>query len=321
LPAPRRLLRALVVGAAAVAVVASATTALAEPSASSIQQQIDTASHQLEQVVEQYNKVTEQLKATQAEAAKLTAELAPLQDRLDAAYANVGQIAVIAYKGSNLTTMNVLLSDTGTGTLLSELSSLNQIAREQQREIAGYNELKARYDGRKAELDTLQAQQTAAQHDLAARKTKINSDLSKLYELRRQAYGSATTRSSGSYSGSVPAVSGSAGVAVRYAYGAIGKPYEWAADGPYSYDCSGLTMAAWRAAGVSLPHNAAMQWSAVAHISRGSLQPGDLVFYYNLGHVAIYVGGGQVIHAPTFGETVRLASVDMATPYGYGRPH
>jgi len=93
----------------------------------------------------------------------------------------------------------------------------------------------------------------------------------------------------------------------------------WAADGPDGYDCSGLTMAAWRAAGVSLPHNAAMQWDVVAHISRSQLKPGDLVFYNGLGHVAIYVGSGKIIEAPTFGESVKLASVDIMTPYGYGR--
>jgi cell wall-associated NlpC family hydrolase len=79
-------------------------------------------------------------------------------------------------------------------------------------------------------------------------------------------------------------------------------------------------MAAWAAAGVSLPHNAAEQWGVVSHISRGALQPGDLVFYLGLGHVAIYVGNNQVIHAPQAGEDVKLASVDMLTPYGYGRP-
>ena len=114
-------------------------------------------------------------------------------------------------------------------------------------------------------------------------------------------------------------MSGKAGVAVRYAYNAIGTPYVWAAEGPNGYDCSGLTLAAWRAAGKSLPHNAAMQWDKVAHIGRGSLQPGDLVFYSGLGHVALYVGSGKVIHAPTFGESVKLASVDMMSPYGYGR--
>ena len=59
-----------------------------------------------------------------------------------------------------------------------------------------------------------------------------------------------------------------------------------------------------------------MQWDKVAHIGRGSLQPGDLVFYSGLGHVGIYVGSGKVIHAPTFGESVKLASVDMMARTG-----
>jgi cell wall-associated NlpC family hydrolase len=106
---------------------------------------------------------------------------------------------------------------------------------------------------------------------------------------------------------------------VTFAYNAIGTPYVYGAEGPDGYDCSGLTKAAWRAAGKSLPHNAAQQWSVVVHISRSALKPGDLVFYSGLGHVAIYVGDGKVIHAPRPGESVKLASVDMMPPYGYGR--
>ena len=78
-------------------------------------------------------------------------------------------------------------------------------------------------------------------------------------------------------------------------------------------------MAAWRAAGVSLPHNAAMQWDVTTRIDRSQLAPGDLVFYNGLGHVGIYVGSNQIIHSPTFGEVVHVASVDVMSPYGYGR--
>ena len=62
-----------------------------------------------------------------------------------------------------------------------------------------------------------------------------------------------------------------------------------------------------------------MQYEETSRISRSQLQPGDLVFYSDLGHVALYVGSGKVIHAPTFGEVVKISSVDMMTPYGYGR--
>lgn len=319
MPATRPLLRALLIGAAAVGVVVPASAAHADPSLAEIQQQISQSSSQLEQVVEQYNKVTEELKANRAEADRVAAQLQPLQDSMDAAYSNVGQIAVAAYKGGSVRPMAILLAGTTSTSLVQGLSSLNQIARAQQREIHGYTEITARYQERKQQLDTLLGQQQAAQADLAARKTKINNDLAKLYDMRRQAYGSATTTGS-RYTGTVPTVSGRAGAAVQYAYGALGKPYVWAADGPDGYDCSGLTLAAWRAAGVSLPHNTVMQWNAVPHISRSSLQPGDLVFYSSLGHVGIYVGSGRVIHSPTFGDVVKLSSVDMMTPYGYGRP-
>ncbi|OLB74934.1 MAG: hypothetical protein AUI14_22360 [Actinobacteria bacterium 13_2_20CM_2_71_6] len=80
-------------------------------------------------------------------------------------------------------------------------------------------------------------------------------------------------------------------------------------------------MASWRAAGVSLPHSAALQWATVAHVSRDQLEPGDLVFYYgNIHHVAIYIGDGKVIHAPTYGEDVVIAAVDHQPVHGFGRP-
>ena len=114
---------------------------------------------------------------------------------------------------------------------------------------------------------------------------------------------------------------GPAGVAIRYAYAQLGKPYAWGAAGPDAFDCSGLTMASWGAAGVSLPHSSTLQWAQVAHVSRGQLQPGDLVFYYgNIHHVAIYIGDDKVIHAPTYGEDVTIAPIDHAPVFGYGRP-
>src|SRR2546429_8575039 len=136
--------------------------------------------------------------------------------------------------------------------------------------------------------------------------------------MRTKAYGRPTDPPARS-NATAPAISGAAGVAVRFAYGALGVPYVWAGEGPGGYDCSGLTAAAWGAAGHSLPHNAAEQWGVVAHIGRGDLKAGDLVFYNGLDHVAIYVGNNQVIHAPHAGTAVQLASVDIMPPYGYGR--
>ncbi|MFE1174707.1 NlpC/P60 family protein [Streptomyces sp. NPDC058773] len=100
--------------------------------------------------------------------------------------------------------------------------------------------------------------------------------------------------------------------AVSFAYSALGKPYVWGATGPSAYDCSGLTQAAWKAAGVALPRTTYTQISSGPRISRAQLAPGDLVFFYSgISHVGLYVGDGQMIHAPHPGAPVRIAPVDQ----------
>ncbi|SDX91352.1 Cell wall-associated hydrolase, NlpC family [Micromonospora pattaloongensis] len=311
------LLRAVLLTGLSIGLVAPATAAAAEPSPAQLTQQITTYSVQLEKVVESYNRLNEERKQTKAAADALAKKLAPLEQQLGTARSELGELASTAYKNGGLSTAGALL-DAESDTLLSQLGALDQLARSRQERVDGYTATRQRYDTEQKRLSAALARQNAQAKQLGARKKKIEAQLDKLYEMRRNAYGSATSAGSG-YRGPVPSVLGSAGVAVRYAYGAIGKPYVWAAEGPGGYDCSGLTLAAWRAAGTSLPHNTEMQWNVVSHISRSALSPGDLVFYSGLGHVALYVGGGKVIHAPTFGESVTLASVDMMPPMGYGR--
>ena len=101
----------------------------------------------------------------------------------------------------------------------------------------------------------------------------------------------------------IPAASGNHGVAVGFAQQQLGKPYCYAGSGPACFDCSGLTMAAWGAAGMSLPHNSEAQAGMFPHEALGAMVPGDIA--YLVGHVGIYVGGGAVIHAPHTGDVVR----------------
>jgi peptidoglycan DL-endopeptidase CwlO len=293
-----------------------AAAAQAEPTPSELTEQINKASTELEKVVESYNKLNEQLKQTKAATATLSAKMGPLEAQLAQADSEVGKMAAVAYRTGQVGAASALLD--GSGPLADRLGMLDQLARDRKRQLEGFTEAERRYTEEKAKLAATQAKQTAQLKELAAGKKKIEGELDKLYKMREEAYGSATT-SSGGYTGSIPSISGKAGVAVRFAYNAIGTPYVWAGESSSGYDCSGLTLSAWRAAGKTLPHNAAMQWDVVAHIGRGSLQAGDLVFYSGLGHVAIYVGSGKVIHAPQAGENVKLASVDMMSPYGYGR--
>lgn len=107
--------------------------------------------------------------------------------------------------------------------------------------------------------------------------------------------------------GPVAPTGGGGAVAVAAAMTRLGDPYVWAAAGPNTFDCSGLTMWAWAHAGVSLPHFSGSQYAATTHVSMTALQPGDLVFAANPGeHVAMYIGGGQVISAPHSGAVVRI---------------
>jgi cell wall-associated NlpC family hydrolase len=317
LPA-RRSLHALVLAFVAGILIAPATAARAEPSRAEIQQRIDKDSAALEAVVEQYNKVNEELKQTRAAATRHAASLPDLQRGLATAQADVNQIAATAYKTGKLRTVDAVLGGGPNGALLDRIGTLDYLARGRQQQITGLSVARTRYDAEKRKLDQVLTRQSIQVRDLAARKATIEADLKRLYELRRQAYGQESTPGT-RYSGKIPSVSGKAGIAVRYAYRAIGKPYVWAGEGPHGYDCSGLVLAAWRAAGRSLPHNAAMQWDAVAHIRRSAIMPGDLVFYRGLGHVGLYVGNGKIIHSPTFGRSVTLRGIDVMPPYGYGR--
>ena len=121
--------------------------------------------------------------------------------------------------------------------------------------------------------------------------------------------------------GPVPAPNGSAQVAVDTARAQLGKPYVYAGSGPDVFDCSGLTMYAWAAAGVSLPHNAEAQYMALPHVSQSELQPGDLVFFgAPIHHVGIYVGGGTMIEAPYTGVDVRYHTIYRSDYAGAARP-
>ncbi len=312
-----------------------AVAAHAAPSPQDISRQLDQKTHDLEKIVEQYDKVNAELTATRAASADVSRKLAPLNSKVDSSSGTVNALASAAYKGTQISAIGALLTAGSPDAVLDQLATLNQIAAGQQKDVNGVLAAKRSLDAEKKRLDGLQTQQAAQERDLAAKKATIQADTATLIQQRNQlnaqqaAASRSTTRtvtspttSSGSTGGSAPSVSGKAGVAVRFAYAQLGKPYVFGAAGPDSYDCSGLTMAAWGAAGVNIGgHYTQWQWNATARVDRSQLQPGDLVFFYGLGHVGIYVGNGMVIHAPQPGDVVKLTALDAFGSFdGAGRP-
>jgi cell wall-associated NlpC family hydrolase len=102
-----------------------------------------------------------------------------------------------------------------------------------------------------------------------------------------------------------PTHSGVVGIAMQY----LGVPYRWGGADPSGFDCSGFVMYVYAQMGVSLPHSSYAQYGYGSPVAQGDLQPGDLVFFDGLGHVGLYIGGGQFIHAPHTGDVVKISSL------------
>ena len=306
-------------------------TALATPATSArLEDQLDQQNRQADQLVEQYNQSNEALKkirrslnGLRAEANGAEADVRKLQAtlgaRASAAYVQGAGSAVAAVLGSNdpaaaIARVQVLdLLAAHDGDLMDQLG------------VAG----KA-FDERKRNLVAAEKAQAAEVQRLAAKKAEVEqaADRTRALLSRMRAADRPSAPSPASSGPVAPPPpggggggSGSAAAAVAYARAQVGKPYCYGGAGPGCYDCSGLTMMAWRQAGVSLPHSSASQFNVGRRISASELQPGDLIFYYSpISHVSIYIGGGQRISATHTGDYVRVQSLGSSI-VGYARPN
>jgi len=297
--------------------------AAAAPSVAELERQIDTAWNKLEPIIEQYNMVHSQLTANKAKAATLNKRLAPLELQIRLSGAELGDAATAMYMGGQVSRLNALLSSATPADFTDRMTTLELLARAEQQAISGVVTMRDRYAADKTKLDALVAELSTQDAALAAQKKTIEKQITALQKLRQQVYG--TSGASGKFKPvacPVDYLGGPGGTAARKACSLIGKPYIWGAAGPDGYDCSGMTLTAWKAAGVTLRHYTKWQWEDNKPISRSELRPGDLVFFFSdLHHMGLYVGGGWMVHAPTTGDFVRMAKID--SPYlpiaGYRR--
>lgn len=206
------------------------------------------------------------------------------------------------------------------------VDQINQSAADAQQAIDEQEQLQSQID---SELAALIEQQRA--EEAAARQAEIDAAAQAAAQAAQAPAADPTGGGTGTDPGTPPAptpsptppppASGAAG-AVEAALSMQGVPYRWAGADPSGFDCSGLMMWAWARAGRSLPHSSSAQYSVTRRVSAADLQPGDLVFYFSpISHVGMYIGNGQIVHAPHTGSYVQVVSMGyVGSPVGYGRP-
>jgi cell wall-associated NlpC family hydrolase len=288
---------------------------------------VAAATHDLEAVTEQLNDAQETLAQQQAAADAAGTTVADTQAQLAALDTQMRQIARSAFTGENLSRFNALMSSDSADDFLAQVSTLDAIAGHTDDVLTQVSAAAAAAEQAKADAD---AAATAAQQtldDVTARKTDLTAqieDYQAQYEalsvVQQQEVVEEHAGPALEAPATVTASSDAAQVAVDTALAQLGDPYVWGAGGPNAFDCSGLTQYAYAAAGISLPHSSLTQSRMGTAVSRGDLQPGDLVFFYSpVSHVGMYIGNGQMVHASTFGSPVLVTSVDMAGYVGARR--
>ncbi|MGH8792961.1 MAG: NlpC/P60 family protein [Stackebrandtia sp.] len=313
--------RVLIVAAASIAALGlSASPAAADPDdgVSDIEEQIEDEAFDLEETIEEYNAVKEDLDDLEGEIEDLEETLAPYEEELDALYDKSEGITVAAYQQQGLDSTVAVLDAGSPDVFAAKMSALDGISAGDAEVISEINDVKSDYDEDLEVLEDLKADADELADDLSGKKETIETAIERLQDDRREAYRDERGDGDAYIPDYVP---GDRGVVVQHAMDQLNDPYVWAADGPDGYDCSGLMKDAYAQLGIGLSHNAARQYEETTRIDRDQLQPGDLVFYNSLQHVAMYIGDDYVIHAPTFGDVVKIQTVDAAaTPYyGAGR--
>lgn len=304
-----------------------------QPNVDQVKAEVNSLQAKVDMTGQQFDRADEQLTAARNRLTQVQRQAAAAQARFAAARSQVAQIAALAYEFSGQDSVGGLLTSDNPSAVLSHAALLTQMAGTRGAEVTQFLAVAQQLAQAQQSVQRTEYGVATLRGQLAARKTSLNKLLASkqatLDSLTAQQQATVTasdigaqgsTASSGSTTQGSSTSSGTQNStsttytgptstqgekAVAFAFAQIGKPYQWGGTGPGSYDCSGLVQAAWAYAGIAIPRDTYEQWGALPHISSSTLEPGDLLFFDGIGHVAIYVGGGNMIDAPQTGETIR----------------
>ncbi len=319
------------------------SAAVPTPSLEEVKQRVALLDQQAEVATEAYNGTQEKLRDLERRLLQFQAALQRQQAKVAALQGTLGVVAAAQYRSGGVDpTLQMMLSG-DPERFLEQAATIRQFSEQQQAAIrqVQVERLKLAEERLRISQQMREVEQTRA--ELARHQAEIESKLQEAQRLlnslteqerRRLAAAERASRAAqreaiarearararaakqstrppkrrpGGPPAASPPASGRAGAAVAYAKAHVGDAYRWGGAGPHSFDCSGLTMMAWRQAGVSLSHQSGQQYNQSRHVSRAALRPGDLVFFYpGISHVGLYIGGGRMVHAANPREDVKI---------------
>ena len=314
------------------------STAPPDKDLEAVREKLDDLYHDAAVATDAYNAAEEKAEKQSAEIVALAKRIVEGKEKLDRLKDRAGAAARSQYRGGGLPDeARLMLSDNpqrfldgagrviqgerATKGLIGEMSRTQQDLEQYSKDAsAQWKKLEA---GRKAKAAAKKQikKQIAAAEKLESQLQKKEKE--RLAELERKAALKAQT--AWLDSGILDDIKGNASAqgrkAVEFATAQMGKPYEWGAKGPDTYDCSGLTSQAWASAGSAIPRTSQQQWQQLKHVAVKDMRPGDLIIYFaDASHVAMYVGDGAIVHAPRPGRTVTIAGAGTMPMLGVVRP-
>ncbi|GHI06728.1 glycoside hydrolase [Streptomyces cellostaticus] len=303
-----------------------------------VREKLDKLYHDAAVATDAYNAAEEKAKQQSARIVALAKKIVEGQQKLEQLKDQAGAAARAQYRSGGLPpTAQFLLSDDpqqfidGAGTVLNGQRATDKLITEMTRT---QKDLQSYADDASAEWQKLEAGRKAK----AAAKKKVEQQITEAEQLesrleKKQKERLAQLEQEAAYkaqtswldTGILKEINAKASEqgkkAVEFASAQLGKPYVWGAEGPLSYDCSGLTSQAWEKAGHPIPRTSQEQWKQLKHVDIKDMRPGDLIIYFDdASHVAMYVGDGAIIHAPRPGRTVTVAGAGSMPILGVVRP-
>ncbi|KUH39441.1 MULTISPECIES: C40 family peptidase [Streptomyces] len=316
--------------AAAVALTSQTASATPQPTKDQVKEKVDKLHHEAEEATEQFNLADERREKLQKEITALQDQVARGQEELNALRDGIGSVASAQYRNGGMDPSLQLFLSSDPDDYLDKASAVDQLSAKQAETLRTIQAKQRTLAQQRAEATAKLGDLEDVRKSLGDKKKKYQAKLAEAQKLlntltaeerrKMQQEEQRASRDAGErveLGNEVPASQRGA-AALNAAATQIGKPYVSGAEGPNSYDCSGLTQWAYRQAGVSITRTTYTQQNDGVKIGRSELKPGDLVFFNSLAHVGLYAGNNTVLHAPKPGASVRYESMDYLGSFQFG---